>query len=122
MSKLRYATWPLAAFLLGFLLLPSTRPGQTPEIAWIGQLGVGIIFATIGLFAAAGMSFLGKRPTGTVLPFYNGTSKEDWVFALALGAGLILKVRPFEGVFGVGLSVMVAMIPVILVMRGIRRR
>ncbi len=76
---------------------------------------VGCFYMIVAIVAALVANRV-KGPTKTILPFYNSTRKQEWLFALGLGISLILRSIPNPG----ALSILFAALPIIVVMRGSR--
>lgn len=111
---LRLKTWGLAGFLAGLIFTPIARAESVADI-WIVSLMLGCFYTIVALAAALVANHF-KEPTKTVLPFYNSTRKQEWLFALSLGISLIWRSIPNPG----ALYIVLAAIPIIVVMRGNR--
>lgn len=112
-GRLRRATWPIGAFLIGLLLSNPPREGGTGGVLLIGAL-VGAFIALVAFGLAALMTERG--PTKTYLPF-NGETRGagvDVIFAIAVSAALFLKLKGYWGV----LPFAIGIIPIAIVMYG----
>lgn len=112
---LRPITWSLAGFLLGLIFTPIPREAKSVVDIWVVSFMVGCFYMAIAFIIALSLN---RRlgPTKTVLPFYNTTRKQEWLFSLGLGFSLILRSIPSYG----AIYVMLAALPILVVLRGNR--
>lgn len=110
-GRLRRITWPLGAFLLGFLLLQPRIENGLASMVLGGS--VGLLWAAIALVIAI---FLMKNrgPTGTYLPGSGERPGLDALFFLSVAAALGMKLAGYRGLLPFALGV----IPVAIIMYG----
>jgi len=112
-QNIRLRTWPLAGFLIGFLLAPPPAPEGGPRDVLIVSFMAGVVLGCLGLTAAA--MFGGKRrATQTTLPFREERPGLAVAFTLSFLTSLVAKMYGFWSL----MPLLIGMIPIYIVLKG----
>lgn len=114
-GKLRCKTWSLTGLLAGMFLTSIPRGVENAHDLWVYSFIMGFSYMFVGLIAALALNkFLG--PTKTLLPFYNGTARQNQFISIALVICVLLR----STVSASGFATILAAVVIHTVMRGNR--